>query len=88
MFIPFEFFIIALVALVLGTQILFPALRGKPMFPILRKKSYEDMQLDSAKEKHERAQKLLKAAEQEAKAVEMELKADEVRDKALWDKIK
>lgn len=59
-----------------------------PAFRPLFGKKWEDKRLEDAKAKHERAQKVLMAAELEAKAVEVELRADEVREHILNEKLK
>ncbi len=65
MFVPFEIILI-FVAILVGARVLF-----KTFLPLFGKR-WEDKQLEDAKTKRDRAQKLLRAAELEAEALEAE----------------
>lgn len=77
MFIDLEIILSTIIGFLFFIFIVVPAV--KPLFA----KRWEDKQLEEAKSRQKRAQKLLKAAELEAKALKTEIKIDKVIDDAF-----
>jgi hypothetical protein len=80
---------LAILCLVVATQVIVPLVVGKPLFPLLRGsgKSKSERRLEAAKKRVEEARALKEAAETEVEAARLEVEAARLRAVALHTQI-
>ncbi len=74
---------LVLLLLFMGSQVVVPLMLGKRLFPLFRRSTYEERRLRAAREREERARRLLEAHTSEAQAAELERRANLEFDHAI-----
>lgn len=71
-----------LAIVIVGTQIFWPIVTGRKLFPTFRRSTYEERRLAQAALKEKRAAEQLEVARREAHAQELQEEAERVQDRA------